>query len=121
MTIADTLNRAADQIEEDGWWPGWGREPMRSPSSNSVCAVQAIYRLGVTDRDEALLFFRHYVKTEPGVACLEDIFDWNDAQPDAETVIATLRAAAVVAAAQEGTYAGDPRIELRAVGNSLRG
>jgi len=88
MTVAETLNAAADYLEQHGWCQG----QMFGPD-DSVCAVGAIAEVTRADTDydhysEALEVAMSYVGGGP-------VSQWNDAPGRTkEDVIAMLRAAA---------------------------
>lgn len=94
--IAETLNKAANLIEECGWWRG--RRVNESPqdykqlfADTTVCAGLAIRRL--SDNREAAVKFAEFldlgVNTHSG--SLLAIYDWNDSQPNGQVVIDKLR------------------------------
>lgn len=102
-SIADTLNKAADLIEERGWWDGTGDFPKLRVGP--TCAGLAIREaqnyepLLAPVISEAGEFLTDYLGSR--------IPRWNDAQPDGETVVSTLRAAALTASITDLEAVGD--------------
>jgi hypothetical protein len=95
MNTSDTLNKAADELQANGWM-----SPHVSVGPNPTCAQVAIGRVGrtVAEKDAA----DRALWTHIGGTCVGDIWRWNDADGrTAEQVIETLRAAAVIEAAKE--------------------
>lgn len=106
MTITEVLNSAADKIERDGWWGGFIGEEVRG--SNPTCAGLALSdcsRVTEYDRDtevwwKTTKFFVQFIDPDfddRSEVATSAIYAWNDRQPDGETVVATLRAAAKAA------------------------
>lgn len=89
MTPQEVLIKAADYIEEHGWWNG---EPGTYRAGGPKCAVMAISHCGGGDHWPALHRFSKWLgETDERMIAVSD---WNDAQPDGATVVAALRAAA---------------------------
>jgi hypothetical protein len=104
MNTSEVLNKAADTIQLLGWKQGpAGMDATGLP----VCAMGAIgHVIGAPAHCD---WFSYYeIEEHPAYAALRDYLNlivgveiWNDSQASAETVIATLRAAAVIEAAKE--------------------
>lgn len=81
MTPAEVLRKAADLIEERGWWNG--TDDMLDGAT--FCVITAVTRVaGGNAAFNATTLFERAV----GVARADE---WNDAQPNGEVVIAKLR------------------------------
>jgi hypothetical protein len=90
MNIHDTLMAAADRIETVGWWNG-------GEQGGGTCAANAIGYVGRSGKVPELVAAHRHLADHIGVGSwgiVRTITDWNDAQPDGATVVATMRAAA---------------------------
>jgi hypothetical protein len=83
MTPAEVLRKAADLIEERGWWNGRG--DSNSPVYGTHCALTALRDVCPGER----LRFAAVGAIEEKVRGL--VSEWNDRQPNGEVVIAKLR------------------------------
>lgn len=125
MNTSDVLYRAADLIEERGWkrGEGWvieGREGAALCLEGGIMAAQGLSFPRIADGGiaETSDVWRTLWSCPSYVAVAEyldsdltpdatsgrptdPLFWWNDGQKSVETVIATLRAAAVIEAAKE--------------------
>jgi copper chaperone CopZ len=102
QTVAETLNRAADLIEAEGW-----RQHGLGRPGGPHCAIGAIRRVdGIPEVEVFPSKGTHtYEAAEVLLAhtgFVTDVADWNDApERTAAQVVEVLRAAAVIAAAKE--------------------
>jgi hypothetical protein len=98
MQTSEVLDRAADLIEERGWWQDRRDFPWLS---GGLCAANAIASAqdcnGYQRAYDALIAYL-------GVPDLSDIWRWND-EPDRTSaeVIEVLRACAVIEASREAS------------------
>ena len=93
MTVAEILNKAADLIEERGWYPGAERAreegiAWKADHTGPTCAAVAIEEVDHPD-SEAYHFFRR----SAGIHHMA-VMQWNDEQADGQAVIDALRKAA---------------------------
>lgn len=108
MTITEVLNSAADKIERDGWWRGSINEEI--VGSNPTCAglalsdcSRSVTHRATRDGDtwwKTTKFFAQFIDPSfdsRSEVAISAIYAWNDRQPDGETVVRTLRAAAKAA------------------------
>lgn len=123
--VAETLNKAADLIEERGWAKGncamlVGDGPLCLEGAIGAALdvrpydapMGTIYSYAVVHDSAAYAAVREYL----GRSGREMAWSWNDDQTSAEPVIETLRAAAIIAAAQEvDVRVVAPEAELTAV------
>lgn len=89
MKPSFVLSEAARLIEERGHWRGLGAPHKRA------CAVTAAMQVS-GDHDARFEAYR-YLSQEVGLeydGCLDDLFEWNDAQEDPAVVIDALNHAA---------------------------
>lgn len=87
--VADTLNRAADLIERDGWCQGLGRD-----ADGSRCAAVALH-----DAQADRLVWRGAYRALKARVGTRLVVDWNDTPGRTQAeVVAALRAAADAAA-----------------------
>lgn len=89
-STSEILNRAADLIEEQGWWNG------RATSSSGICALLAIAEAATNNEASTppCAAFEAYIGTD-------HIPRWNDTRDSEAEVIEALRACAVIEAAKE--------------------
>ncbi len=81
MTVADVLDKAADLIEQHGWWCG-------RVGVDGYCVMSAITTIeGIGGTTSAAERLRSHV----GATVLSD---WNDKQPDGKAVVSAMRACA---------------------------
>lgn len=90
MTPGEVLAKAADLIDEHGWWDGQSSFPFKGPR---LCAALAIKAAARDSWDVQSLAFRQLASfTGAGSGGLS-VADWNDAHTHAE-VVSAMRAAA---------------------------
>lgn len=89
-SLSSVLNEGALMIQEQGWWVPLNKRAGRKANGN-ICAL-----LAIGDDTDAVVYFARYLGCESHTReeCAGFIGDWNDAQPDAQTVIGKLREAA---------------------------
>jgi hypothetical protein len=85
MTPAEVLRKAADLIEERGWWNGDAVD-----RSQSVCVDLALLHIGA-ERDVVKSFAVAVAGPSALARPSTSIQTWNDAQPNGGVVIAKLR------------------------------
>jgi hypothetical protein len=84
MTPAEVLRKAADLIEERGWWDGVGVKPRHCECvMTAVDSICTQFDLEVNIYADALIAVGDAVDMGPA--------RWNDAQPNGGVVIAKLR------------------------------
>lgn len=128
MNTSEVLNRAADLIEERGWkrggmgWPMPDRPQMGLCLEGGIMAASGQTYLDVNFDDlwtcpayravQAYLHLSEVMErhrpTDDYLQPAEPLWRWNDHQDDAEQVIATLRATALIEAAKENADNREP-------------
>lgn len=117
MKVSETLNKAADLIQRDGWTQGdegWFRKQGQPLClEGAIQAALGIRPYDTDDDDELEAWFgpcpskqavRDYLEHERA------LYRWNDQQGRTqEEVVAVLRAAAAIEAVKEETVAQDAR------------
>jgi hypothetical protein len=87
--ISKGLLRAAEIIEERGWWDGKSYKPL---ADGKICAGLAVNEVFRNSEAKATKAFDRLAR-QAGVPARIDIPAWND-RSDAETVVRTIREAA---------------------------
>lgn len=103
MTIAETLNQAADLIEERGWWrPGHFEHHGFDRGIGGECALLAVKSVADFPHDIEAALSAFTVHVGGDVTNTHDAVPaWNDVQASGTVVVEALRAAALVALVAE--------------------
>jgi hypothetical protein len=116
-TVSETLNKAADLIEERGWTTGPDGWAHIRRESEPLCLEGALMAASGMNRSDIHAFYTDcpaydavadYLDRDPlpRVAPISGaLWQWNDSQNSAEEVIEVLRAAAVIEEAREAELA----------------